>query len=102
MTAIASDNLEPSDEWGVGDEIHFELYMRLTELSRLSEHNALTYFANTLMVDAADGKRQLDDEEILDLDAFMDMCIHVDHIVQKHLGKEYIADYIATLEDNDD
>jgi hypothetical protein len=100
MTKVAGG--EENIEWGLGDQIHLELYARLHDLQRLAEHNALVWFANDLMADHVDDVVHLTDEEDITLDDFLDIAIQADRIVRKHLGQNYIADYLATLDETEE
>ena len=100
MTAIASGDIP--EEWGLGDQLHLEVYTRLSRISDLGEYSAVTWFANDLIVQHALGKHQLTDEDLIDLDNFLDSALMADHIIRRYLGDNYIDNYLNTLEDDND
>lgn len=100
MTAIASGDIP--EEWGIGDQVHLELYTRLSNIADLGEFNAIIYFANQLILDHVDKKRAIDDDDLIALDKFLDHALLTNRIVKQYLGDNYVTDYIETLEDNDD
>jgi hypothetical protein len=100
MTKVAGG--EENIEWGVGDQLHLELYTRLHELQRLAHHNALVWFANDLMADHIEDHVHLTDDEDIALDNFLDAAIEADRIVRKHLGQTYVDDYMETLEEENE
>lgn len=100
MTAIASDDMP--GEWGLGDQLHLEVYTRLSRIADLGEYSAVVWFANDLIVQHALGKRKLSDEDLIDLDNFLDSALMADHIIRRYLGDNYIDNYLNTLEDDND
>lgn len=100
MTAIASDDMP--DEWGLGDQLHLEVYTRLSRIADLGEYSAVVWFANDLIIQCAEGTLTLTDEDLIDLDNFLDTALMADHIIRRYLGDNYIDNYLNTLEDDND
>ena len=99
MTATASDDLP--EEWSQWDDIAVEVFSRIDHVTRLGDFNALVFFADELFLDDEDNKLELDEDDAITLRDFLDQAIKADTIIQKYLGKEYIADYIETIETED-
>ena len=95
MTATASDDIP--EEWSQWDDIAVEVFSRIDHVTRLGDFNALVFFADELLIDDEDNL-ELDDEDAATLRDFLDHAIQADTIIQKYLGKDYIADYIETIE----
>ena len=100
MTAIASGDIP--EEWGLGDQLHLEVYTRLSRIADLGEYSAVVWFANDLIIQHALGKRKLSDDDIIDLDNFLDSALMADQTIRRYLGDNYITDYMNTLEDEND
>jgi len=100
VTAIASDDMP--DEWGLGDQLHLEVYTRLSRIADLGESSAVAWFANDLIIQHATGSLTLTDEDLIDLDNFLDSALMADHIIRRYLGDNYINNYLDTLEDDND
>ena len=96
MTATASDDLP--EEWSQWDDIAVEVFSRIDHVTRLADFNALVFFADELFADDEANLIDLDDEDAATLSQFLDDAQQVDLIIQKYLGKDYIADYIETIE----
>lgn len=99
MTAIASD--DTPEAWSHWDDIAVEVFSRIDHITRLGDFNALVFFADELFADNDDNIIELDEDEAATLRDFLDLAIQTDTIIQKHFGKEYIADYIETIETED-
>ena len=99
MTAIASD--DTPEAWSQWDDIAVEVFSRIDHITRLSDFNALVFFADELFLDDEDNKLELDEDDAVTLRDFLDIAIQADTIIQKYLGKDYIADYIETIETED-
>jgi len=100
MTVIAGDHTP--DEWNIGDQIHLEVYARLTQILTIGEHNALMFFAHQIIMDSVERNRDVAADDVIALDNFLDTCLQAEQIVRKHLGPNYIADYLETLEETDE
>ena len=100
MTAIAGD--EMPEEWNMRDQLHLEVYARITEIFRLGEHNALIFFTQEFMTDVVTSKIHADTDDLIKLDNMIDACIEADIILKRYLGPNYIDDYLDTLEEDDD
>ena len=100
MTAVASGDLP--EEWGIGDQIHLEVYTRLSRIADLSELNAIVWFANSLIIDHVADKINVTDDDIIDLDNFLDHALLIEATIKRYLGDNYIQDYLDTLEDEND
>jgi hypothetical protein len=96
MTATASDDIP--EEWSQWDDIAVEVFSRIDHVTRLGDFNALVFFADELFADHEANTIALDDEDAATLSQFLDDAIQADLIIQKYLGKDYIADYIETIE----
>lgn len=96
MTAIKSD--DTPEEWSQWDDIAVEVYSHLDLVERLGDFNALVFFTDQLFIDEVAKKRVIDDNDAEVLHHFLDQAIEVDTIIQKYFGKNYIADYIETIE----
>lgn len=96
MTATASDDLP--EEWSQWDDIAVEVFSRIDHVTRLGDFNALVFFADELFADDEANLIDLDDDDAATLSQFLDDAQQVDLIIQKYIGKEYIADYIETIE----
>ena len=99
MTAIASD--DTPEEWSQWDDIAVEVFSRIDYVTRLGDFNALVFFTDELFMDHEDNKIELDEDDAITLRDFLDYSIKTDTIIQKYLGKDYIADYIETIETED-
>ena len=99
MTVIASDDIP--EEWSQWDDIAVEVYSRIDHITRLGDFNALVFFADELFLDDDANKIELDEDDATILRDFLDDAIKADTIIQKYLGKDYIADYIETIETED-
>jgi hypothetical protein len=100
VTATASDDMP--DEWGLGDQLHLEVYTRLSRIADLGEYSAVVWFANDLIVQHALGKGKLSDDDLIDLDNFLDSALMADQTIRRYLGDNYIDNYLNTLEDDND
>ena len=96
MTAIASD--DTPEQWSRWDDIAVEVYSRIDNITRLADFNALVFFTDELFADDEANLIDLDDDDAATLAQFLDDAQHVDLIIQKYIGKDYIADYIETIE----
>jgi len=100
MTAVASDDIP--DEWGLGDQIHLEVYTRFSRIADMGEYSAICYFANQIIIDHVEGVRTIDDDIIIELDNFLDDALLIDQTIKRILGDNYITDYMKTLEDDNE
>lgn len=91
-----------TETWSEADEIHLELYTQLTEVMRIGQHNSLLFFAYKLIEHDVTNTRVMTQDECHTIDTFFDQAIEVDRILQTHLGKTYIADYLKKLETDND
>lgn len=96
MTAIASD--DTPEEWSQWDDIAVEVFSRIDNITRLADMNALVFFTDELLLAAEVKKIELDDEDVVIVRDFLTLAQHTDTIIQKHFGKNYVADYIETIE----
>lgn len=96
MTAIASDDLP--EQWSQWDDIAVEVFSRIDNITRLGDFNALVFFTDELFADNEANTIDLDDEDAFKLAQFLTDAQEVDTIIQKYLGKNYIADYIESTE----
>jgi hypothetical protein len=100
MNATAGE--EMPERWDIADEVHLEVYARVTEIIRLADYNALMFFAHQLLVDGTDKHFDVSDEHAIALDNFLDQCVEVDRIIRTNLGNTYITDYLDAMEDTDE
>ena len=96
MTAIASDDTpEPWSHW---DDIAVEVYSHIDLVERIGDFNALVFFTDQLFINELNKHIQLDPKDAHTMHHFLDEAIKVDTILQKYLGKDYIANYIELHE----
>jgi hypothetical protein len=100
MTTVAGHHIP--DEWNKGDQLHLEVYARFLKIKDTADQNALMHFAQDLIMDSLDDKRQVTVDDAIALGNFLDTCIEIDHIIRKYLGATYITDYLNTLEEDDE
>ena len=82
------------DTWTLGDDMHFEAYKYHKEIDRLANNNATVWFTRELL----DEFSALTEEEIRDLEEYLDATLNVDKIIQTHYGPNYIDDYMEQLD----
>ena len=92
------------EHWSTWDDIAVEIHTVRDTIERLGDYNTLVFFTDQLLALEAEGEVELDDDDINMLEDFHDDATTIDKRIQKHLGKDYITDYIETIdtEENDD
>lgn len=100
MNATVGDDIP--EQWDIADEVHLEVYARVSEIIRLADYNALMFFAHQILVDGTDKRVAVSDEHAIALDNFLDLCVQVDSIIRTNLGNTYITDYLEAMEDTDE
>jgi hypothetical protein len=101
VTAIASDDMP--DEWGLGDQLHLEVYTRLSRIADLGESSAVVMVRQRPHRPARpQAQGTLSDDDLIDLDNFLDSALMADHTIRRYLGDNYIDNYLNTLEDDND
>lgn len=96
MTATKSE--DTPDEWSEWDDIAVEVYSHLDLIERIGDFNALVFFTDKLFLDEIAEKVHIDENDAEILHDFLDQAVEVDTIIQKYFGKNYIAEYIETIE----
>lgn len=85
------------DTWTLGDDIHFEAYKYHQAIDELANNNATVWFTRELLDDFS----PLTEEEIRDLEEFLDTALHTDRIIKTHMGDTYVDDYMEQLDEEE-